>query len=155
MKDQFYDPAELPTCAWQALEEGIPCGEKATFILKDGGAVYCDNHALCFGKEHLRPYLPRDYPNGVIDARRRGRVIEPIRDQATGEVVAEVERADRSHVEQLRQEIKNIIERYGQESDLNYVETFGVLEMCKLDFAERIRQSGNQDETEEPGRYEG
>ena len=131
MKDKFYDPAELPTCAWQHLEGGDICGDRATHIMKDGGSTYCHTHAISFGMEHLRELKPRDYPNGVLDARRTGAVPGP-----------SPEGSDRSHVEQLRQEINNIIQRYGQESELNYVETFGVLEMCKLDFAERIKQSG-------------
>ena len=42
--------------------------------------------------------------------------------------------------EQLRREINNMITRYGAESELTAAQAFGVLEICKLDLAERLRE---------------
>lgn len=47
------DHTELPTCAWQSIEDGIPCGDEATHQIKGGGATYCREHAERLGLEFV------------------------------------------------------------------------------------------------------
>ncbi len=44
--------------------------------------------------------------------------------------------------EQLRDEIRAVISRYGEESDVTVAETLGVLELMKAEVIERLRLSG-------------
>ena len=64
--------------------------------------------------------------------------------EVVGQLLTEVKRLHEGldGTEQLRQEINNIINRYAAECDLTAAQTFGVLEICKLDLAEKLKESG-------------
>lgn len=107
----------------------------------DGGYLKsCDHCKFQEGRHHC---LLRGKPVKNMDAVTCGAWEEhPDSDMEPHTKTSDaIDNSESGRTEQLRNELRSVIQRWGEESNLTVCETLGVLELIKAEWIERLRRS--------------